>query len=114
MKSLNHDTQHAAPAPPITYDEEGFLVHPEQWTEGLASILARNAGIRQLTPAHWSIIHFIRQHHLSSGGIPPMRTLCRKLGTERDAVKGLFGGCLSLWRIAGLPNPGEEAKTYMA
>jgi hypothetical protein len=25
----------------------------------------------------------------------------------------LFSDCRSLWRIAGLPNPGEEAKAYM-
>jgi tRNA 2-thiouridine synthesizing protein E len=29
------------------------------------------------------------------------------------AVDRLFGGCREAWRIAGLPNPGEEAKSYM-
>jgi tRNA 2-thiouridine synthesizing protein E len=28
-------------------------------------------------------------------------------------VKQLFGGCLSLWRVAGLPDPGEEARAYL-
>jgi tRNA 2-thiouridine synthesizing protein E len=28
-------------------------------------------------------------------------------------VQRLFGGCREAWRIAGLPNPGEEAKNYM-
>ena len=97
----------------ITYDEEGFIIDPNQWTETLAAILAESAGIKKLTKSHLDIIHFIRERYLSYGSIPPMRTICRKLGTERDAVKGLFGGCLKLWRIAGLPNPGEEAKAYM-
>ncbi len=97
----------------ILYDEDGFIVDPNQWTEELANILALDAGIKCLTDAHWVIVHFIRNHYLSLGGIPPMRLVCRKLGTERDAIKGLFGGCLTLWRIAGLTNPGEEAKAYM-
>lgn len=97
----------------ITYDEEGFIIDPNQWTETLATILAESAGIKKLTKPHLDIIHFIRERYLSYGSIPPMRIICRKLGTERDAVKGLFGGCLKLWRIAGLPNPGEEAKAYM-
>jgi len=25
----------------------------------------------------------------------------------------LFSSCKTLWLIAGLPNPGEEAKSYM-
>lgn len=29
-------------------------------------------------------------------------------------VKQLFGGPLEAWRIAGLPDPGEEARAYMA
>lgn len=42
-----------------------------------------------------------------------MRRVCRELGQERDAVRTQFGSCLQLWQIAGLPYPGEEAKTYM-
>lgn len=99
--------------PATVYDEDGFIVDPQQWTETLSIILARDEGITQLTPAHWKLIHFIRDYYLSLGGIPPMRLVCRRLGMEREVVKSLFDGCLKLWRIAGLPNPGEEAKAYM-
>jgi tRNA 2-thiouridine synthesizing protein E len=97
----------------ILFDEDGFLIDPSHWTEELARELAEAAGIPQLNGAHWQVIHFIRERHLRCGAMPPMRIICRQLGTERDAVRGLFGGCRQLWRIAGLPNPGEEAKTYM-
>lgn len=103
---------HSQPAAPV-FDEDGFLVDPEHWTRELAGQLAGAAGISQLNDAHWQIINFIRERHLRYGALPPMRIICRQLGTERDAVKGLFGGCQKLWRIAGLPNPGEEARTYM-
>ena len=97
----------------ITYDEDGFLLDPNQWTERLAYQLAAAEDVSPLSESHWRIIHFLREHYQRIGGMPPMRIVCRRLGTDRCAVKGLFGGCRQLWRIAGLPNPGEEAKAYM-
>jgi|GEM_PF-681416 len=97
---------------PDLFDEDGFLIDPDQWTEELAHQIA-SADVGPLKDAHWKIITFIRDRYLRLGAMPPMRRICREFGYERDAVKGLFGGCLQLWRIAGLPNPGEEAKAYM-
>jgi len=45
--------------------------------------------------------------------LPSLRRVCRATGLSRDEVHDLFGGCLPVWRIAGLPNPGEEAKAYL-
>jgi len=112
MQTGSAQQPHSHRASPL-FDEDGFLIDPNHWTEELASELAAAAGIPQLNDAHWRVIHFIRERHLRCGALPPMRIICRQLGTERDAVKGLFGGCRQLWSIAGLPNPGEEAKTYM-
>jgi hypothetical protein len=42
-----------------------------------------------------------------------MRLVCRAAGLDRHKAHKLFSGCRSLWRVAGLPNPGEEAKSYM-
>ncbi len=99
--------------PEAIFDEDGFLRDPAYWSEDLAEHLANLIDGIRLTEAHWQIIYFVRDRSLRLGAIPPMRIICRQLGTERDAVKGLFGGCLNLWRIAGLPNPGEEAKAHM-
>jgi tRNA 2-thiouridine synthesizing protein E len=38
-----------------------------------------------------------------------MRRVCRAAGIEPGKAQRLFSGCRSLWRIAGLPNPGPEA-----
>lgn len=95
------------------FDEDGFLINPDLWTETMAIQLAENADIAQLVKPHWDIINFLRDRYLRLGAMPPMRRLCREFGHEKDAVKGLFGGCKQLWQIAGLPNPGEEAKAYM-
>ena len=112
METMSHQAtavQHA----PFSIDDEGFLLDPDQWSEDLAGIFAESAGVGNLSKPHWDVIYFIRERYLGHGSIPPMRLVCRKLGTERAALKALFGGCLRLWRIAGLPNPGEEAKAYM-
>ncbi len=101
------------PASRIEYDEEGFLINPYEWDEELALQLATEEGIEALNGAHWQLIRFVRERYLLTGGMLPIRLICRQLGTERDAVPGLFGGCVKLWRIAGLPDPGEEARAYM-
>ncbi len=99
--------------PPLL-DEDGFLVDPRSWTEDTARAIASSYGIFALEPAHWSVIHFIRDYYQTFGAVPLMRRVCRSQNMTRDAVKNLFGGCIAAWCIAGLPNPGEEAKTYMS
>ena len=95
------------------FDEDDFMINPDLWTKTIAEQLAANAEVGELTQAHWDIIEFLRDRYLRLGAIPPMRRVCREFGHKRDAIRSLFGGCLQLWQIAGLPYPGEEAKTYM-
>jgi tRNA 2-thiouridine synthesizing protein E len=98
----------------LPLDEDGFLIDTRQWNRTLAQQLADHAGIGQLDATQWSMIEFIRDKYFSVGAMPPMRSLCHKLGVDRTAVKQAFGDCRDLCRIAGLPNPGPEALSYMA
>jgi len=111
----HHHSASFAPSfnPASQFDEDGFLMNSDLWNDELASQLAEQADLGRLNKAHWNIIQFVREKYLSIGAIPPMRRICREFGYERDAVQGLFGGCTQLWKVAGLPNPGEEAKAYM-
>ena len=95
------------------FDEDEFMTNPDLWTKSIAEQLAANAEIEELTKEHWEIIEFIRDRYMRLGAIPPMSRVCKAFGHERDGVRKLFGGCLQLWQIAGLPYPGEEAKAYM-
>ena len=95
------------------FDQDEFIMNPDNWTEALAEQLAANAEIGKLTTSHWQIIHFLRDKYLRLGAIPPMRRVCREFGHDKDAVRNLFGGCLPLWQIAGLSYPGDEAKSHM-
>ena len=98
---------------PAQLDHEGFLSDPSLWNRETARILAEMDGIGTLGPEHWAVIYYLREHFEAYHSIPPMAQLCRSQHLEKHAVRRLFGGCREAWRIAGLPDPGEEAKTYM-
>ena len=97
----------------LNLDETGFMQDPNRWNKSAARILAEMNDVGQLTPDHWAIIYYLREHRLSYGSLPPMSQVCRTRGLNQGAVERLFGGCIQAWRIAGLPKPGEEALTYM-
>lgn len=98
----------------LVFDSDGFLVDPSAWTREAARQIAMTDGIGRLTPDHWAIIFDLRERYLKTGTLPVMSHICRVHHLQRGAVNELFGGCRRAWRIAGLPNPGEEAKTYMS
>ena len=94
-------------------DEYGFLKEPDLWTRDLALGLAAEMDLGELSEAHWRVIDHVRTHYLQSGMLPVQTTLCHDLDLEPDCVLALFGGPIEVWRLAGLPDPGEEARTYM-
>lgn len=98
---------------PLDLDESGFMQDPNRWNKSAARILAEMHDIGQLTPDHWAVIYYLREHHLSYGSLPPMSQVCRTRGLNSGAVERLFGGCAQAWRVAGLPNPGDEAQAHM-
>ena len=94
-------------------DENGYLLDPSDWSRAFTEHRARSAGIR-LTEKHWTLIQLIRHKYLTLGALPPMRSICKAVGFDKHELKADFGSCLMLWKIAGLPDPGEEAKAYMS
>jgi len=95
------------------FDEDGFLVNQALWSEQLASQIAREEGVRELTADHWMVIEHIREKFFRLGALPNIRRVCKATALSRTQLHHLFGGCMAIWRISGLPNPGEEAKAYL-
>jgi TusE/DsrC/DsvC family sulfur relay protein len=95
------------------FDADGFLAEPELWAPSVAEDVARLEGVVELTPKHWEVIRLVRDRYHATGALPVMRLICRAAGLDPANAHRLFPGCRSLWRIAGLPNPGEEALAYM-
>lgn len=93
-------------------DEEGYLLDTNEWDHAFTKRRALEAGV-ELTEKHWLLIELIRDKYLRLGSLPPMRSVCKSVGLDKNELKAQFGSCLNLWKMAGLPNPGEEAKAYM-
>ena len=98
----------------LALDEYGLLINPGDWDESVALMLATQLGIEQLTSDHWKVVHALRQHYEKFGVAPAMHNICRSNGQKSDWIHNLFNNCLNAWLIAGLPDPGEEAKSYLS
>jgi dissimilatory sulfite reductase related protein len=89
-------------------NEEGFMVHPEEWTEDLARFLAqKEENIESLTDQHWAVIRFIRQHFEEKQSAPMVRSICKTTGIPLRLVYELFpsGPAKGACKLAGLPKP---------
>ena len=98
---------------PILLDDDGLITDFSFWTEDLAKDLAQEEGIAELGDGHWAVIHALRNEYQKMAAVSSIRNVCHQAGIDRGAVNKLFGYCLVAWRVAGLPNPGEEARSYL-
>jgi tRNA 2-thiouridine synthesizing protein E len=91
----------------VEINEEGFFVHPEEWTEEMVPELAVREGIEELTDAHWAVIRFMRREWLDKGTGPTVRVLGRTSGVSIKELYELFpkGPAKVAARIAGIPKP---------
>ena len=96
------------------FDESGLLIDPADWSPALAQKLAGLAGLGPLTERHWAFLMSLRAYYEKFHAPPPPHKVCHDLHLPRSCGHELFDTCLSAWRIAGLPDPGEEAKAYLS
>ena len=91
----------------VELNDEGFFIHPDQWTEEMAPELARREGIDGLTDAHWKVIRFMRAEFLAKGTGPTVRVLGKASGVSIKELYQLFpkGPAKIAAKIAGIPKP---------
>ena len=91
----------------VEVNEEGFFLHPEEWTEEMVPELARKEGIEPLTDGHWQVIRFMRREYLENGTGPTVRVLGKVSGVSIKQLYELFpkGPAKIAARIAGIPKP---------
>jgi tRNA 2-thiouridine synthesizing protein E len=97
----------------LAFDEYGFMTDPSRWNELVANALAAQLGIPQLTEDHWKVLGYVREHYLQHHTLPWTKHVCHEQGLEDGCVRRLFKGPIEVWKIAGLPDPGTEARIYM-
>jgi tRNA 2-thiouridine synthesizing protein E len=93
--------------PAITRDPEGFLQDPHQWTPELASEIARENGIDELSDRHWQVVNFMRSTYLETASAPTVRSLGKTSGVPIKELYQLFpkGPAKLATKIAGIPKP---------
>ncbi len=91
----------------LTLDKEGFLQKPDEWTEEIATEIARENGIDPLTDRHWQVVRFMRDRFLTSGTAPSIRTLGKESGVSIKDLYVLFpkGPAKLAAKIGGIPKP---------
>jgi tRNA 2-thiouridine synthesizing protein E len=95
------------------FGPDGFLLDPAMWSESLADHVAQSDGLGELSELHISLLHALRREYAKHGSVPALSHVCHLTGQSADCMHHLFPSPREAWRIAGLPNPGEEAKAYM-
>jgi tRNA 2-thiouridine synthesizing protein E len=95
------------------FDDHGFLVDLDLWSRDLALRIAHQLGIPELGDSHWGVIDYLRDDFLANATPPLQGDVCRELDLVEDCVQRLFGGTIEAWKVAGLPDPEEDARTFM-
>lgn len=99
----------------LALDKHGYLCDMQSWNEQVAQAFASLENIT-LTPAHWEVVHFVRQFYLEFNTSPAVRILVKAMAAQLGADKGnskylfmLFpqGPAKQATRIAGLPKPAK-------
>lgn len=91
----------------IELSEEGFMVHPDQWSEDVARAFAELEHIPVLTDEHWKVIYYLRDYYQRFRIAPMVRKLCKDTGVPHKEIERLFpaGPAKCACKLAGLPKP---------
>jgi tRNA 2-thiouridine synthesizing protein E len=91
----------------VEFDQEGFMVNPEDWTRQIAEVLANEIGINKLEEDHWKVIEFSREDFKAKGEAPTLRRITKAGGVPTKVLYELFpkGPAKKVAFIAGLGKP---------
>ncbi|MEW5980546.1 MAG: TusE/DsrC/DsvC family sulfur relay protein [Acidobacteriota bacterium] len=91
----------------VVLDANGFLKNPQTWSEELAQILAREAGLDPLTEGHWQVLRFIRAYYVQQGRAPLNHEIKSGTGFSMMDLESMFPGGIKdgARRLAGMPSP---------
>lgn len=97
----------------LEVDDDGYLVDWSEWTENVATKMAKDEGL-DLTDEHWEIIRFLRDYFQKYQIAPMIKILTKEIGKtmgkEKGNTKYLYqlypaGPAKQACKYAGLPKP---------
>jgi dissimilatory sulfite reductase related protein len=88
-------------------DDNGFVLHPEEWSRHMAEALAAADGVTSLTGDHWKVMNYVRDYWQDHSVAPMVRQLCRETGFSLTQIYEMFpkGPARGVCKYAGLPKP---------
>jgi dissimilatory sulfite reductase related protein len=91
----------------VDVTDDGFFVHPEQWTRDMAEEIAGREGVGSLTDAHWRVIEFVRSRFLDGIRPPSTRLVSKHCGMSVRTLYDAFPQrpVKTAAKIAGVPEP---------
>lgn len=92
----------------LNLDDAGYLGDFEKWNEEVARALALREGIADLSKDQIDILLFMRSYYREHKFFPIVRAVCKNVHQPRECVTERFMDPVRAWKIAGLPNPGDE------
>lgn len=96
----------------INLDDDGFLVNIEDWNETAANALAEREGMGTLTKDQLDVLKFMREYYKKYNFFPILRYVCKNVHQPKNCVNEEFMNPVQAWKIAGLPNPGDEVNMF--
>jgi TusE/DsrC/DsvC family sulfur relay protein len=96
----------------IEIDNDGFLVDWEAWSQPVARALAEAENVGELTESRLDILKFLREYYEENRFFPILRFVCKSVHQQSKCVTDQFQDPVKAWKIAGLPNPGEEVLNF--
>ena len=91
----------------VDVDAEGFMTDFSQWTREVATAIAKEEGIAELTPVHWKVLGVIPQAFQEIGQVPSIRKLNKSGVISTKELYDLFPGgpAKKAAKIAGMKKP---------
>jgi len=100
--------------PKPSLDQENYLYDYTVWNEAWATSMARRLGFGELSKNQWKLIFALRKHYELHKTVPNKHYVCKVTGLDHFCLDRYFANDgKQAWKIAGLPEPGEEIKAYL-
>ncbi len=95
----------------VSLDEDGFLVNYGDWDAEVARAIAKKEGIN-LAPGMLEALQFMRDYYSRYKFFPIIRAVCKNVHQPRNCITENFVDPVTAWKLAGLPNLGEEMDIF--
>lgn len=91
----------------VPTDSEGYLLDLQDWSEAFARALAQQEGLT-LTPAHWEVIHFLREFWQEHGVQAQVRVMVKHFTDRWGAERGSNHHLHEMFPVGGPQKQGNR------